>query len=288
MNFIGFQGNERLKASLNSIEKQNRMPHVIIINGGTEESRQELSIHLAMWAVCNSNGERPCGECKNCINAKAKAHSDVYFAKGEGKTNIYNKDEINRIIRDASIKPNQADTKVYVLSECDRRFPVISQNVFLKTLEEPPQDVLFILTCENSKVLLSTILSRATVFTLESKTEINQELLDIAKEITLGIISKSEIQLLKATYKLSDRESSLEILSYVVLLLRDGLCVSVGAGADTDEDIAYRLSKKLRKTQYLKLIEITEDAQKKVTQNVSLKLIGTWLCAEYRRITWQR
>ena len=288
MNFIDFQGNERLKTALNSLEQQNRMPHAIIIQGGTEESRDNLSTHLAMWAVCNSDGEKPCGECKNCINAKAKAHSDVYFAKGEGKTNIYNKDEINRIIRDASIKPNQADTKVYVLSECDRRFPVISQNVFLKTLEEPPQDVLFILTCENSKVLLSTILSRATVFTLESMTEINQELMDIAKEITLGIISKSEIQLLKATYRLSDRESSLEILSYVVLLLRDGLCVSVGAGADTDEDIAYRLSKKLRKTQYLKLIEITEDAQRKITQNVSLKLIGTWLCAEYRRITWQR
>ena len=287
MNFIDFQGNERLKTALNSLEQQNRMPHAIIIQGGTEESRDNLSTHLAMWAVC-SGDNKPCGECKNCINAKSKAHSDVYYAKGEGKTNSYSKDEINRIIRDASIKPNQADTKVYILSECDRRFSVISQNVFLKTLEEPPQDVLFILTCENSNVFLSTIFSRATVFTLENQREINKELLEIAKEIALGIISKSEIQLLKATYKLSDRETSLEILSYVVLLLRDGLCVSAGAVPETDEDIAHKLCKKLTKAQYLKLIEITQDAQKKVMQNVSLKLIGTWLCAEYRRITWQR
>ncbi|MGN0489548.1 MAG: hypothetical protein ACI4HO_09830 [Ruminococcus sp.] len=287
MNFLDLQGNERLKSALNSLESQNRMPHAIIINGGTIQSREKLATHLAMWAVC-SNDTKPCGKCKNCINAKAKAHSDIYYAKGEGKTDSFSKDEIKSIIRDASIKPNQADRKVYILSECDRRFPPIPQNVLLKTLEEPPQDVLFILTCENSNILLSTIRSRATIFTLESKVEIDEEAMELAKEIAQGIVAPSEIDLLKATYKFKDRETTHLVLSYVVALLRDGLCFSTGAKAITDEETAKLLCKKLTKAQYLKLIEITLKAQTRVMQNVSLSLIGTWLCGEYRRISWQR
>ena len=287
MNFLNFNGNNNLKSSLNALEKQNRMPHAIIINGGNLESRNQLASHLAMWAVC-SQEEKPCYSCKNCLNAESKSHSDIYFAKGEGKTNIYNKEELNKIIKDSFIKPNQADRKVYILEECDRRFPIISQNAFLKTLEEPPQDVLFIMTCENSNVLLSTILSRATVFTLEREEEINSETLSLAKEIALGIVVSSELELLKATYKLNTRDLSIEVLSYVISLLRDGLAVSVGSTPVTDADTATRLCKKLTKTQYLKLIEITQDAIRKISQNVSLKLISTWLCGEYRRISWQR
>jgi hypothetical protein len=287
MNFLDFQGNDRLKSALNSLETHNRMPHAIIIDGGNAESRDKLATHLSAWAVCDES-EKPCGQCKNCINAKAKAHSDIYYAQGEGKTDIFNKKEINHIIEDASIKPNQAQVKVYILSECDRRFPPISQNVFLKTLEEPPQDVLFILTCENSNVLLSTIRSRATTFTLESQVQIDEEAMTVAKEIALGIVSTSEIKLLKATNKLKDREQARLILSYVVMLLRDGLCFSVGSKAINEVETAELLCKKLTKAQYLKLIEITIDAQKKITQNVSLSLIGTWLCGEYRRTSWQR
>lgn len=287
MNFRNFDGNENLKEALNALETQNRMPHAIIINGGTVESRNAVATHLATWAVC-SGDIKPCLECKDCINAQSKAHCDIYYAKGEGKTNIYSKDELKKIIKDSYIKPNQAKKKVYIFEECDRRFSVISQNTFLKTLEEPPQDVLFIMTCENSNTMLSTILSRATVFSLENDVQINEEKLELAKEIATGIVKSSEIDLLKATYKLNTRDIAFEVLSLVILLLRDGLAVSVGSTAVTDQQTATTLCKKLTKAQYLKLIEVTQDAIKKVSQNVSIKLISTWLCGEYRRISWQR
>ena len=287
MIFDKFEGNDALKSSLNALENQNRMPHAIIINGGNKESRSNLALHLAMWAVCSS-GEKPCHSCKNCINAESKSHSDIYFAKGEGKTNIYNKDELSKIIKDSFVKPNQADKKVYILEECDRRFPVISQNVFLKTLEEPPQDVLFIMTCENSNTLLETILSRATVFSLESQIKIDNEALELAKEIALSIVNTQEYMLLKSLNKLSKRDQYIEVMGLVVLLLRDGLAVSVDSKAVTDSNTADKLCKRLTKSQYLKLIEISNDAVKKVSQNVSLKLISTWLCGEYRRISWQK
>lgn len=287
MNFDNFNGNDSLKKALDAIENQNRMPHAVIINGGNEESRSAVAQHLAVWAVCNGEN-KPCHNCKNCINAEAKNHSDIYFAKGEGKTNIYNKDELKKIIKDSFVKPNQADKKVYILEECDRRFPVISQNTFLKTLEEPPQDVLFIMTCENSNTLLGTILSRATVFSLESENKINEECLELAKEIALGIICPQEYELMKSLGKLTKREAFIEAMETLVMIFRDGLAFSVNAEPVTDREIAKKLCKRLTKAQYLKLIEISNDAVKKVSQNVSLKLLSTWLCGEYRRISWQR
>ena len=287
MNFDKFSGNEALKKALDAIEKQNRMPHAVIINGSTQESRNAVARHLAVWAVC-SGENKPCHNCKNCINAEADNHSDIYFAKGEGKTNIYKKEEIKKIISDSFVKPNEAGRKVYIFEECDKRFPIISQNAFLKTLEEPPQDVLFIMTCENSNTLLDTILSRATVFSLESEYKIDEEKLELAKEITLGIICPQEYELMKSLSKLTKREAFIEAMDIVVMLLRDGLAFSVNAQPVIDQEVPKKLSKRLTKAQYLKLIELSNDASKKVSQNVSLKLLATWLCGEYRRISWQR
>ncbi len=287
MNFGQLEGNEHLKKSLTELERAQRMPHAIIISSGSEQQRAELATHLAMWAVC-SGGEKPCGKCKNCLNAEHRAHSDVYYAKGSGKTNIYNKDELKGMIRDASVKPNQADRKVYVLEECDRRLPVISQNTFLKTLEEPPQDVLFIMTCENSRSLLETIRSRAVEFALESDSRLDEEALGVAREIALGIVSPSEIDLLRATYLLNERALALEALDALTLLLRDGLSVYVGAKAELDSEIAEALCRKLTRSKFLNLIELTQNAQSKINANVSLKLISVWLCGQYRRNVWQK
>ncbi|MCH5303221.1 MAG: hypothetical protein J1E41_00025 [Ruminococcus sp.] len=288
MVFPEFQGNENLKKSLNELETQNRVPHSIIIDGGNEETRSLIANHLAMWAVCESADEKPCGKCRSCTLSKANSHSDIHFAKGEGKTDIYGKNEMHWIIRDASIRPNIADRKVYILSECDRKLPIISQNTFLKTLEEPPQDVLFIMTCKTSKSLLETIRSRAVTFTLESELSFDEEYLEIAKEIALGIVSRSEMDLLKATYKLDERAKALGVLDLLILLLRDGLAVYLNGQAELDLKTAEQLCKKLTKQNYIELIKITENAQLDIAKNVGLKLVSTRLCAQYRRTLWQR
>lgn len=288
MIFPEIQGNENLKHSLNELEAKNRMPHAVIIDGGNEETRLSLARHLAKWAVCESENEKPCSNCKGCTLAHADSHSDIHYSKGEGKTGIYNKEEMLFIIKDSYSKPYIAERKVYILSECDRKLPVISQNIFLKTLEEPPADVLFIITCKTSKSLLETIRSRAVTFTLESEFKYSEEYMALSKEIALGITSRTEMELLKATFKLDEREKALSVLDLVILLLRDGLAVYVGSEAETDNETAQLLCKKLTKKNYIELIEITKDAQLKITQNTGLKLVSTDLCAKYRRALWQR
>lgn len=283
MNFLDLQLNKSLKSSLDALDKMNRMPHAFIISGGSETSRAELCDHMAAWAVCDSDSDRPCGICKNCKNAFSRTHSDIYYAKGSGKTKIYNAAELRTIIGDASIKPNQADRKVYVFEGCDKKLPEISQNILLKTLEEPPQDILFILTCENSKTLLETIRSRAATLNLGDGREVNKSADELAEEILRGMLASSEIELLRAIYRLSDRFTALEALDRVTDILSDGMCLQAGYERENTSDIAEQLCRKLTKSQFLELIEITRSAQEKINQNVYPELVSVWLCSQYRK-----
>ena len=102
------------------------------------------------------------------------------------------------------------------------------------------------------------------------------------------MVANSEMELLMATYKLDERAKALSVLDLVILLLRDGLAVYVGAQAELDSETAETLCKKLTKKNYIELIEITKEAQLNITRNVGLKLVSTDLCAKYRRALWQR
>ena len=282
MNFSDLQLNTNLKETLSALEKQNRMPHALIISGGSEGVRSQLCGHIAAWAVCNSRSGRPCGLCKNCMNAMERSHSDIYYASSGGKTKIYSAEELKRIVRDASIKPNQADRKVYIFEECDKKLPEISQNILLKTLEEPPQDILFILTCENDKVLLETIRSRAATLFLGDEREMNSERSRQARDILNALFSSNELDLLKETYKLSERFSALETLDCIVNLLSEGLSLRCGYESGNNPETAQLLCGKLTKAQFLELIEVTRSAQQKINQHLGMELVSTWLCAKYR------
>lgn len=262
-----------------------RMPHAVLIEGSDSELRQQAVRYLSMYAVCSSK-KRPCGECKNCQMAKANAHADIYTPKLSGKTNIISVDAIRELIKDASIIPNEADTKVFILPDVDKSMAEISQNAFLKILEEPPQSTLFILTAESSKSMLSTILSRVQVFSLKNENSIDEETDILAQDIINGILDLSEAKLLYATAKLSNRQQYKDVLGVVSEYLRQGLSHAIGTQAQGD--VAQAISKKLTKSRIIALIEATSKAIIRADRNVNMALLCTWLCGEYRRISWQR
>ncbi len=262
-----------------------RMPHAVLIEGGNRELRQQATQYLSMYAVC-SGESRPCGECKNCQKAKANAHPDIYTPKLTGKTNIISVDAIRELIKDASIICNESDTKVFILPDVDKSMAEISQNAFLKILEEPPQSTLFILTADSSKSMLSTILSRVQVFSLKNEDSADEQTRELAQDIIKGILDLSEAKLLYATAKLSTRQLYKDVLSVVSEYLRQGLSNAVGT--QTDSDIAAAISKKLTKSRIIALIEVTSKAIIRADRNVNMTLLCTWLCGEYRRISWQR
>lgn len=276
---------DSIRQIFDSLVSSNRVPHAVLIEGGDENSRKEAVKFLSQYAVCK-NSPRPCGECSACIKAENFAHSDIYTPTLSGKTQSINIDAIRNLIKDASIIPNEADNKVFILYDVDKKMSEIVQNAFLKVLEEPPLASLFILTAENSKALLQTILSRVQVFTLKNEKTTNEEIDTLAKDIINGILSPSELSLLYATAKLTDRNKFKETLKAVSEYLRLGLNKAVGV--NTDCELSISLAKKLTKLRIINLIELTSKALIKADRNVNMTLLTTWLCGEYRRISWQR
>lgn len=289
MNFENTHLNSEIKNQLATLSSNNSLPHAILIAGGSKESREEITKLLCHFSVCK-NQQKPCYNCSNCHKASTLSHPDITVVQGneKTKTKIYNKEIIEEIIRTASIIPNEANTKVYVLKDVDERLPVISQNSFLKTLEEPPQSIVFILTCSDASKLLETILSRCSIINLPLIEDYNEESLKIAEEIASSIFEIKEYNLLKATYKLKNRDSFLSVLTPLKMIFRDTLVLISGGKQMTDSDVPKTLKRKLTRKKILALIETIDRAKAFVYSNVTPNLLSTWLCSEIRRITWQK
>jgi DNA polymerase-3 subunit delta' len=178
MRFEGFAGNARAKEQLASLFSSGRLPHALILEGNKGTGRRTLAELIARAAVC-SGDEKPCGICAGCLKAAAGSHPDISKISGTGAARSFHVDVIRSIRSDAYIKPNEANTKVYILAEADTMSEQ-AQNALLKILESPPERVLFILTCRSATNLLPTVRSRAQTVRVEEVSA--QEAADFAAQ----------------------------------------------------------------------------------------------------------
>lgn len=287
MNFSGFVFDESVKEALSALDNHGRIPHAIVIESKNREAALEAAKFFSMYVVCTGDS-KPCKVCEQCHKAEIKAHADISYAYPEKKSKTYSIEQMRSIIKDAYIRPNEADAKVYVFENADNRLSDIVQNSFLKLLEEPPQNVYFILLCESAQKLLVTILSRCTVIRLKNDVKIGEKPLEYAEKIVKGIISSREYDLLLALNALADKENADETLSTVRMILRDGLALSTGSKAVFNEKLGKELASRFTKGKIIEMIELTDDSAIKIKQNININLLTTWLCGEYRRISWQR
>ena len=126
------------------------------------------------------------------------------------------------------------------------------------------------------------------MITLKSSTSFDETAVQNAKNIVNGILSSREYDLLLASNSLSDKDKSDETLAAVKLILRDGMAVLSGADAVFDVALGKLLAARFTKGKLIEMIELTENAKIKITENININLLTTWLCGEYRRISWQR
>ena len=253
MNFCGFSFDSETRGQVSRLAQSGRLPHAVIIESKSEEQAKNLAALLSAYAVCESE-DKPCGVCRQCKNALSNAHPDIKKLEPDkkSKSGIYSIEQIRDLAVDAQVRPNDADAKVYIFEEADKRFPEVQQNAFLKLLEEPPQRIYFLLLVKSAKALLPTIRSRCTVIRTGGEEAISGEDAQSAKEIIPGILSPREYE------------------------------------ANSDKKLARKLASKLTRKKIIEMIELTDSCDYKLRQNSNINLLTTWLCGEYRRILWQR
>ncbi len=148
--------------------RSRRLPHTVIIEGDSKDERDNAAMLLMCGAICSSD-DKPCLSCRACKKVLEGIHPDVFIPKPSKKlkSGIISLNELrDDYLSQASIKPNEADIKIYLFTDADRLLREDSQNTLLKIIEEPPQNLLFIFTAEKAKALLPTVRSRAHLITL--------------------------------------------------------------------------------------------------------------------------
>ena len=163
----------------------------------------------------------PCGKCDLCRQITDGNALDIIEIDAASNTGVEN---IREIIERARFAPTQARWKVYVIDEC-HMLSTAASNALLKTIEEPPSRVVFILATTNPERVLNTIQSRCQKFDFRriSPSDIFQHLSEIAEKESI----KYEVQALKIIAKRSnggmrDAQSLLEQLN----LLPEGITIN--------------------------------------------------------------
>ena len=285
MSLKNILGDCEVSRQIESLINSRRLPHAVVIESKDTEIAKNTALEIAKSCVCSSEVIRPCGKCINCLKATEGIHPDIYTVKITDKKQAVGIGEIRTMISDCFVKPNEAQGKVYLIFD---KMTTEAQNALRKILEEPPQNVQFIIVTESSTILLQTVLSRSTIFKVSDSDTAADSIKDekveeIAVEIAWAIPNNMELPLLIATGKLiSDKllmQKVLERLSEYLSLALEEKYFKTGQYPQYITE----LSRTLRKRSLIKLLDTVSQAQKMLSQNCNMNLLVTWLCANIRQ-----
>lgn len=195
-NFEDVVGQEHITTTLKNQIQNDRIAHAYLFCGtrGTGKTSTAKVMAKALNCLNPVNGD-PCNECEMCKKINEGLAIDVTELDAASNNGV---DKIRDIIDDAKYPPQEARFKVYIMDEV-HMLSMGAVNAFLKTLEEPPANVIFILATTDPQKLPITILSRCQRFDFKriSKSDISDRLRKIvgaqgvlADEKSLELISR--------------------------------------------------------------------------------------------------
>jgi len=159
--FEDLVGQSTISQTLSLALDSNRLSHAYLFSGLRGSGKTSTARIMAKALLC-SNGptSRPCETCENCQSANTNRHLDIIEMDAASNRGI---DDIKDLIEHTKYKPSSARFKVFIIDEV-HMLTTQAFNALLKTLEEPPGFVKFILATTDPLKLPATILSRTQHF----------------------------------------------------------------------------------------------------------------------------
>lgn len=193
-NFLEVIGQEAIVKTLQQAVASGKIGHAYLFTGSRGIGKTTLARILAKAANCNTLKDgNPCGTCDICLNISNGSFLDVIEIDAASHTGV---DNIRELIEHIRFQPSQGRTKVFVIDEV-HMLSKAAFNALLKTLEEPPSHVLFILATTDIEKVPDTIISRTQRFDF--------------RKITTDQIKKALQQIVKVE-KLSLPEEAIDVI----------------------------------------------------------------------------
>jgi len=160
MSFKNIIGHEKTINSLQNSIKTNKISHSYLFIGEESIGKKMVATVFAKTLLCNKNSITPCNDCNSCVKFDTGNHPDFFLLEPEGAH--IKKKQIEKVIKNMMTKPIESEKKIFIIED-SYKMNKTAQNSFLKTLEEPPEFVNFILISTRSTNLLPTIVSRCEI-----------------------------------------------------------------------------------------------------------------------------